>query len=94
MRELRIHDLVLVGDAFHVNRIKVFGYKFLTQAQFIAFGESPFQNTVPAIGLQDGDIVIFFVLADMLCHFHPLAQDLHQFIIQVIDCRPIDGFIC
>ena len=40
---------------------------------------------VPPVGLQDGHVIVFFILADFVGNFHPLPEELHQFVINMID---------
>ncbi len=82
---LGIHHFILMIDTFHVHRVKIFGNEFLAQTQFISFFEGPFQNCIPPVGLQNGNIIFFFVLTDFFRNFHSFPKDLHQFIIELID---------
>ncbi len=68
-----------------MHSIQVAGDKLLAQADFFAFGTGPVDDFIPPARLQDSDIVIFFILPDLFCNFHPLTQYLHHFIIQVVD---------
>ncbi len=52
------------------------------------FFESSFEDFVPAVGLQDRDIIIFLELADFVGDLHTLSEQLQQFIIKVIDLLP------
>jgi len=74
-----------VIDTFHVYGVEVAGKELMAQSVFLAFLESFFQYLIPAVGLQDGDIVIFFVFTDLFGDLHALGKDLQQFIIEVID---------
>ncbi len=40
---------------------------------------------VPTVRLQNCNIIIFFVLSDFFRNLHPLADNLHQFVVQLID---------
>ena len=50
--------------------------------------ESAFEYLVPAVGLQNGDIIIFLEFTDLVGNLHTLSEQLQQFIIEMIDLLP------
>src|SRR4029453_5999289 len=80
---LTIHNLILMIDAFHVHGIEILRDKLLAQAQRFTFLKCSLQNFIPAVSLQNGDVVILFVFANLFSNLHTLAQYLHQFIVKV-----------
>ncbi len=81
---LGIHHFILMINTFHMYSIKIFCNKFLAQAEFISFLKSSFQDCIPAICLQNRNIIFFFVLSDFFRNFHSFTDNLHQFIIELV----------
>ena len=77
-----------MADALHMYRIKIFGDELPAQSQLFRTLTGPVEDLIPTAGLQDGDVIFFFVLCNLFRHAHTLAEDLHQFIIQVVDLVP------
>jgi hypothetical protein len=75
-------------DTLHVYGIKILGDKLPAEPQFVSFGKCSFQYLVPAVGLQDSYLVVLLVLPYFIGNLHPLAKQLNQFIIEVIDLFP------
>ena len=68
-----------------MNRIKILGDEFFAEPKFLSPLTGSLQDLVPAVGLQDRDIILLFIFSDLFGHLHALAEDLHQFIVEVID---------
>ena len=47
---------------------KYFVMNSLLNPSFSPFANALFQNFIPAIGLKNGDVIFFFILADFFCH--------------------------
>ena len=77
-----------MADALHMYRIKIFGDELPAQSQLFRTLTGPVEDLIPTAGLQDGDVLFFFVLCNILLQAHTLTQNLHQFIIQVVDLVP------
>src|SRR6476661_1259995 len=85
---LIIHYLILVIDTFKMHSVKIFGNKFLTQSQNFSLFKGFGQYIIPSAGLQNGDVVGFFILPDFIRNFHSLSYKREQFIIYMIDLFP------
>ena len=56
------HNFILLIDTLHMYRIKVSGNKIFTEPQLLSFQKRSVEDSVPAIGLQNGDIIFLFIL--------------------------------
>ena len=70
---------------FQVHGIKIFENKFFGEAKGLPFFKGSFQDIIPPVGLQNGDIIVFLVLADLIRQFHSLSEQGKQFIIHLVD---------
>jgi hypothetical protein len=50
-------------DALHMHGIKILCDELFAQSQDLTFLNGPLQNFIPAIGLQNGDVIVLLVLA-------------------------------
>ena len=62
--------------------------KLLVQAQAFTQGDMVGQDLLPAIHLDNRDVVAFLVFANPCTHFHAASQELQQFIVDIVDLTP------
>ena len=63
---LSIHYFILVLILSRCTASKYLVINSFAKPKFFSFLKSPFQNFIPSVGLQDGDIIIFFVCTDLI----------------------------
>ena len=61
----RVHYLILMIDALHVHGIKILCDELFAQSQRFTLLNRSFQNLIPSIGLQNGDVIVLLVFADL-----------------------------
>src|SRR6185436_12022671 len=85
---LAIQYFFLMIDTFHVHSVEILCDEFFAQTEFLPLGSRPLQYFIPTVGLQNGNVVILFILTYPVGYFHTLAKQLHQFVIKMIDLLP------
>src|SRR6185295_11939348 len=85
---LAIQYFFLMIDTFHVHSVKILCDEFFTQTEFLPLSRRPLQYFIPTVGLENGNVVILFILTYPVGDFHTLAKQLHQFVIEMIDLLP------
>ena len=76
--------------SLHLYRLVVYqsqqvAHESFVEAHGLAQGDTSLNNFFPAVHLQNGDVVFFFILAYFFRYLHPCRHLLHDFIIQVVN---------
>ena len=85
MRELFVHYLALLGNAFLVNEFEKVAHKTLAHAAERALRTTLVEDFGIARGLDDGHIVLLLVGADFAADAHALVENFEQAVIAFID---------
>ena len=75
-------------DGFLVNGLEDLLNKFSTQSVLFALSDHLVKDLIPALTLQNGQVLGFFHLPYLVCHLHPARQDVEQLSVGNIDPRP------
>lgn len=59
-------------------------HKFFTQVVFARLFENTGKDFFPTVGLENGNIVLFFVHPDLFNDFHPVGKSFHDGVVQGI----------
>jgi hypothetical protein len=80
-KKLHIHHLRLVVNRFFMNCPENLDDKFFAQAFLRCLVDAVPEQFIPPARLQDGNVILLFVFADLPGNRHPVIKDLDDLVV-------------
>ena len=82
---LFIHDIRLAIDGSLVDGFEYPFHEFDGEVVFAGFFCDAGEDAFPTVGLEDGDVVLFFIKTDFLDDFHAVGEGFHDGVVEGVD---------